>query len=87
MSIRCAPESRRPCSFTGNFSTGGGEKLAAEAGVPFLGRIPIDPEVARSGDDGDVFLAVAGKSPSALAFKGVIAHVLAALDNPPAAKG
>ncbi|WP_428566060.1 MAG: P-loop NTPase [Solidesulfovibrio sp. DCME] len=69
------------------FSTGGGEKLAAEAGVPFLGRIPIDPEVARSGDDGDVFLAVAGKSPSAQAFKGVIAHVLAALDKPSAAKG
>jgi len=62
------------------FSTGGGEKLAAEAGVPFLGRIPIEPEVARSGDDGDVFLAVAGQSPSAVAFKGVIASVVAALD-------
>lgn len=66
------------------FSTGGGERLAKEAGVPFLGRIPIDPEVARSGDDGDVFLAVAGKSPSAVAFKEVIARVVAALDNPPA---
>lgn len=67
------------------FSSGGGEKLAVEAGVPFLGRIPIDPEVARSGDDGDVYLAVAGKSPAAVAFKGVIAQVLKALDNPPAA--
>ena len=66
------------------FSTGGGEKLANEAGVPFLGRIPIEPEVARSGDDGDVFLAVAGKSPSAVAFKKVIAKVTEALDNPPA---
>ena len=66
------------------FSTGGGEKLANEAGVPFLGRIPIEPEVARSGDDGDVFLAVAGKSPSAVAFKEVLAQVVAALDNPPA---
>ena len=66
------------------FSTGGGEKLANEAGVPFLGRIPIEPEVARSGDDGDVFLAVAGKSPSAVAFKAVIAKVTEALDNPPA---
>ena len=36
------------------------------------------------GDDGDVFLAVAGKSPSAVAFKNVIAKVVAALDNPPA---
>ena len=68
------------------FSSGGGERLAQEAGVPFLGRIPIDPEVARSGDDGDVFLAVAGKSPSAVAFKQVIAEVVKALDNPPAAR-
>lgn len=68
------------------FSSGGGERLAQEAGVPFLGRIPIDPEVARSGDDGDVFLAVAGKSPSAVAFKQVIAEVIKALDNPPAAQ-
>jgi len=66
------------------FSAGGGEKLASESGVPFLGRIPIDPEVTRSGDDGDVFLAVAGKSPSAVAFKKVIAKVVEALDNPPA---
>ncbi|EFL49392.1 ATPase-like, ParA/MinD [Solidesulfovibrio fructosivorans JJ]] len=66
------------------FSAGGGEKLASEAGVPFLGRIPIDPEVARSGDDGDVFLAVAGKSPSAVAFKKVIAKVIESLNNPPA---
>jgi len=55
------------------FSTGGGERLAREMDVAFLGRIPIDPEVARSGDDGDVYLAVAGQSPAATAFKAVIA--------------
>ncbi|MFP5258606.1 MAG: P-loop NTPase, partial [Acidobacteriota bacterium] len=55
------------------FSTGGGERLAQEMDVPFLGRIPIDPEVARSGDDGDVYLAVAGGSPAAVAFKSVVA--------------
>ena len=66
------------------FSSGGGERLADEAVVPFLGRIPIDPEVSRSGDDGDVFLAVAGKSPSAVAFKSVIAAVLHALGASPA---
>ena len=44
-----------------------------------LGRIPIDPEVARSGDAGDVSLAVAGKSPSAEAFKAIIATVAAAI--------
>ncbi len=66
------------------FSNGGGERLAQETNVPFLGRIPIDPEVARSGDDGDVYLAVAGKSPAAVAFKSVIARVCASLETPPA---
>ncbi|KHK03833.1 Mrp/NBP35 family ATP-binding protein [Desulfovibrio sp. TomC] len=61
------------------FSTGGGERLAEEVQVPFLGRIPIDPEVARSGDDGDVYLAVAGKSPAALAFKDIIAAAVQAV--------
>jgi len=35
------------------FRHGGGQKLAAEAGVPFLGEIPIDPRVVECGDSGD----------------------------------
>ena len=35
------------------FRHGGGKKLAQEAGVPFLGEIPIDPQVAECGDGGD----------------------------------
>ncbi len=35
------------------FGHGGGQKLAQEAGVPFLGEIPIDPRVAECGDCGD----------------------------------
>ena len=35
------------------FGQGGGRKLAAEAGIPFLGEIPIDPRVAACGDAGD----------------------------------
>jgi ATP-binding protein involved in chromosome partitioning len=34
------------------FGAGGGEKLAEEAGVPFLGSIPIDPRVRKGGDLG-----------------------------------
>lgn len=37
---------------TGIFRPGGGEKLAAEMGVPFLGRVPLDPAVTESGDAG-----------------------------------
>src|SRR5437868_6851221 len=35
------------------FRHGGGQKLAAAAGVPFLGEIPIEPKVAECGDQGD----------------------------------
>ena len=34
------------------FGQGGGELLAREAGVPFLGSIPIDPAVRTGGDEG-----------------------------------
>ncbi len=34
------------------FKLGGGENAAHEMGVPFLGRIPIDPSVVESGDSG-----------------------------------
>jgi ATP-binding protein involved in chromosome partitioning len=34
------------------FGTGGGEKLAQDRGVPFLGRIPLDAEVRKGGDYG-----------------------------------
>jgi ATP-binding protein involved in chromosome partitioning len=34
------------------FGTGGGERAAAEMGVPFLGRIPLDPRVSQLGDRG-----------------------------------
>jgi len=61
------------------FRSGGGERMADEMYVPFLGRIPIDPEVARSGDAGDVSLAVTGKGPAAEAFQGIIAKIDAAV--------
>jgi ATP-binding protein involved in chromosome partitioning len=34
------------------FGTGGGEKLAKMTGVPFIGSIPIDPQVRIGGDSG-----------------------------------
>jgi ATP-binding protein involved in chromosome partitioning len=34
------------------FGTGGGEKLAKESGVPFIGAIPMDPAVREGGDSG-----------------------------------
>lgn len=34
------------------FGTGGGERLAQESGVPFIGSIPMDPAVRKGGDGG-----------------------------------
>ena len=38
------------------FKTGGGEKSAADLKVPFLGRIPIEPEMVKAGDSGKPFI-------------------------------
>ncbi|MEI7987848.1 MAG: Mrp/NBP35 family ATP-binding protein [Chloroflexota bacterium] len=38
------------------FGTGGGQHLAEEACVPFLGSIPMDPEVRKGGDAGEPIL-------------------------------
>ncbi len=47
------------------FGQGGGQKLAQETGVPFLGSIPMDPAVRIGGDDGrPVVLANPESAPS-----------------------
>jgi ATP-binding protein involved in chromosome partitioning len=50
------------------FGTGGGEKLAAERGVPFLGRIPLDAEVRKGGDFGRPIVVHAPETPAGRAF-------------------
>lgn len=47
------------------FSSGGGEALAKHANVTFLGRIPIDPNLASCGEKGVDFLANFQSSPAA----------------------
>lgn len=59
------------------FNSGGGEALAKEMGVPFLGRIPMDPEVVRSGDEGYPFMKVQGDTPTGQALKKIVEPILA----------
>lgn len=40
---------------TNIFSSGGGELLAKELGLTFIGRIPIDPRLTQSMDQGKSF--------------------------------
>ncbi|HEY7475027.1 MAG TPA: P-loop NTPase, partial [Vicinamibacterales bacterium] len=50
------------------FGKGGGEQLAKELSVPFLGRIPIDEPVRRGGDSGVPIVVSAPDSPPARAL-------------------
>ena len=62
------------------FKIGGGEKAAKELGVPFLGRIPIDPQVVLSCDSGEPFVAKAYESLAKTAFIQVIQNLLEQLE-------
>nr|WP_321259427.1 Mrp/NBP35 family ATP-binding protein [uncultured Pseudodesulfovibrio sp.] len=66
------------------FKSGGGEALAKEAGVQFLGRIPLDPAVANSGDEGYPFLKVHRDTATGKALEQVIQPMLALPDPPKA---
>ncbi len=50
------------------FNTGGGRDLAREMEVEFLGSIPIDPEIVRSGDEGYIYVKTHPESPAAAAI-------------------
>jgi len=50
------------------FGQGGGQKLAAEAQVPFLGELPIDARVSECGDAGEPVVKKYPESPVAQAY-------------------
>ncbi len=50
------------------FRHGGGQKLALEAGVPLLGEIPIDPQIAECGDAGEPIVSKYPSSPVTAAY-------------------
>jgi len=57
------------------FQKGGGEKMAKEAGVPFLGKIPIDTKVSASSDIGVPFVISHPDSPASKAFAQIVEKV------------
>ena len=58
------------------FKTGGGERMAHEMGIPFLGRIPIDPVVGEACDAGKPFVYHYSRTETAKAFERIIAPML-----------
>jgi ATP-binding protein involved in chromosome partitioning len=58
------------------FGEGGGGKLAAELGIPLLGRVALDPLVRECGDAGEPIASAAPESPSAEEIRRVAERVL-----------
>ena len=58
------------------FQHGGGSRIAQEIGLPFLGEVPLIPEVCKSGDTGTPVI-LNGDSPFASAFLKVAEQVAA----------
>lgn len=63
------------------FSSGGGERTALETGIPFLGKIPIDPSVAIAGDTGKPYALNAEDNPTGKAFKNLAGKVVSMLSG------
>lgn len=59
------------------FGSGGGERLAAESGVPFIGAIPMDPAVREGGDQGVPVTISQPDSPVSIALNEVAMDVAA----------
>jgi len=59
------------------FGTGGGERMAREMDVPFLGRVPIDPAVVRASDAGTSAVGPDAEGPVAEAFETIVGPLLA----------
>ncbi len=63
------------------FSAGGGEILASETGVYFLGRIPLDPEMVRSADNGYAFIKTHPDHPTGQAINGIVQKISKLIDS------
>ena len=59
---------------TNIFKSGGAEKMAKEMNVPFLGKIPIDPQIVEACDSGKPYIEHFSETQAAKAFKQAIAN-------------
>jgi ATP-binding protein involved in chromosome partitioning len=58
------------------FKEGGGQRAALELGVPFLGKIPLDPEIVTLGDEGKAFIDIHPQSEASQAFMRVVDNII-----------
>jgi len=58
------------------FKSGGAEKMATEMNVPFLGRIPLDPQIVQACDSGKPFVYHYNQTQTAKAFEKILNPIL-----------
>ena len=63
------------------FKKGGGQKLADELGIRFLGRIPVDPRIVDTGDAGKPLIAAYPESVTAKAFEELVRNIIVATEE------
>jgi len=67
------------------FGQGGGERMAAQYGVPLLGSLPLESAIREQGDAGLPIVAAAPDCAAAQAYRGLAERLLAELDRRPRA--
>ena len=67
-----------PCckEITYIFGSGGGKKLSTEYNIPYLGSIPIEPELANAEDNGINFIQQFSDSVTAVQFNNIVNQLL-----------
>jgi len=63
------------------FGKDGGQKAAEELNIPFLGRIPMDPEIVKYEDRGKPFIIEREKTEAAKAFFQIVERIQERLEN------
>jgi ATP-binding protein involved in chromosome partitioning len=57
------------------FKVGGGKKIAEDLKVPFLGKVPIDPQICQDSDRGTPFITEHMDSPATKAFMEIVKKI------------
>ena len=57
------------------FKTDGGKKASQDFSIPFLGKIPIDPQIVKTGDSGKNFIEKNKNSDTAKAFLDIVKNI------------
>lgn len=57
------------------YKTGGAETTAAEMEIPFLGRVPFEPDIVRDSDSGTPFILEHSSSEAGKAFQNIVDRI------------